>query len=207
MLCKLCTCCICGCTVHSPPSRSWQRCNLERHANQGNGTLHPTHKNRCKLELEPRWLEPKWTSLSQMLAMNIVGRTSRRLAGGFLQATETSPDSKKKITNRQGLMNAWSSNCSSSNGFGPTLTTMTKLSVCRLTPRPRRSCRQVSPRPFVEPPIYFRVNRVVIFCCTRTETEKHITTVVSPCWSTTPNHASTEHEVTIRPTGSILCRV
>ena len=32
-----------------------------------------------------------------------------------------------KITNRQGLKNAENSNCSSSTGFGPTLTTMTKL--------------------------------------------------------------------------------
>ena len=35
----------------------------------------------------------------------------------------------RKITNRQGLKNAENSNCSSSNGFGPTLTTMTKLSA------------------------------------------------------------------------------
>ena len=35
----------------------------------------------------------------------------------------------KKFTNRQGLKNAENSNSSSSNGFGPTLTTMTKLSA------------------------------------------------------------------------------
>ena len=45
----------------------------------------------------------------------------------FLQATETCPDSEKKITSRQGMKNAENSNCSSSTGFGPTLTTMTKL--------------------------------------------------------------------------------
>ena len=33
----------------------------------------------------------------------------------------------RKITNRQGLKNAENSNCSSSTGFGPNLTTMTKL--------------------------------------------------------------------------------
>ena len=65
----------------------------------------------------------------------------------------------RKITNRQGLKNAESRNCSSSNGFGPTLTTMTKLSASW----PAISCRQVSPRPFVEPRNLFRVNRVVIF--------------------------------------------
>ena len=42
-----------------------------------------------------------------------------------LQATETCPNSEKKITIRQGLENAENSNCST--GFGPTLTTMTKL--------------------------------------------------------------------------------
>ena len=47
----------------------------------------------------------------------------------FLQATETCPNSEKKFTNRQGLKNDENSNCSSSNGFGPTLTTMTKLSA------------------------------------------------------------------------------
>ena len=35
--------------------------------------------------------------------------------------------SLKKCTNRQDLKNAENSSCSSSNGFGPTLTTMTKL--------------------------------------------------------------------------------
>ena len=45
----------------------------------------------------------------------------------FLQATETCPNSEKNSTNRQGLENAENSNCSSANGFGPTLTTMTKL--------------------------------------------------------------------------------
>ena len=46
----------------------------------------------------------------------------------FLQATETRPNSEKnKFTSRQGLENAENSNCSSSTGFGPTLTTMTKL--------------------------------------------------------------------------------
>ena len=56
----------------------------------------------------------------------------------------------RKITNRQGLKNAKNSNCSSSTGFGPTLTTMTKLFADW-------------PRPFVEPPTCFRVNRAVIF--------------------------------------------
>ena len=45
----------------------------------------------------------------------------------FLQATETCPNSEILFTNRQGLKNAENSNCSSSTGFGPTLTTMTKL--------------------------------------------------------------------------------
>ena len=40
----------------------------------------------------------------------------------LLQSTETSPNSEKKFTNRQGLKNAENPNCSSSNGFGPTLT-------------------------------------------------------------------------------------
>ena len=54
----------------------------------------------------------------------------------LLQATETCPNSEK-ITNRQDLEHAENSNCSSSTGFGHTLTTMTKLSagftatVCR----------------------------------------------------------------------------
>ena len=47
----------------------------------------------------------------------------------FPQATETCPKSEKNFTNRQDLKNAENSNCSSSNGFGPTLTTMTKLSA------------------------------------------------------------------------------
>ena len=47
----------------------------------------------------------------------------------FLQATETCPNSEKKFTSRQGLKNAENSNCSSSSGFGPALTTMTKLSA------------------------------------------------------------------------------
>ena len=47
----------------------------------------------------------------------------------FLQATETSPNSEKNFTNRQGLKNAENFNCSSSNGFGSNLTTMTKLSA------------------------------------------------------------------------------
>ena len=79
----------------------------------------------------------------------------------FLQATETCPNSEKKITSRQGLKNAENSNCSSSNGFGPTLTTMTKLFAgwsAILTKLPAGF-----PRPFVEPPTCFRVNRVVIF--------------------------------------------
>ena len=45
----------------------------------------------------------------------------------FLQATETCPNSEKNFTSRQGLKNAENSNCSSSTGFGPTLTMMTKL--------------------------------------------------------------------------------
>ena len=44
----------------------------------------------------------------------------------FLQATETCPNSEK-FTCRQGMKNAENSKCSSYNGFGPTLTTMTKL--------------------------------------------------------------------------------
>ena len=44
----------------------------------------------------------------------------------FLQATETCPNSEK-LTIRQDLENAENSNCSSSTGFGPKLTTMTKL--------------------------------------------------------------------------------
>ena len=45
----------------------------------------------------------------------------------FLQATETCPHSEKNFANRQGLENAENSCCSSSTGFGPTLTTMAKL--------------------------------------------------------------------------------
>ena len=45
----------------------------------------------------------------------------------FLQATETCPNCVKKITTCQDLKNAENSNCSSSTGFGPTLTTVTKL--------------------------------------------------------------------------------
>ena len=45
----------------------------------------------------------------------------------FLQATETCPNSEKTFTSRQGLENVENSKCSSSTGFGPTLTTMTKL--------------------------------------------------------------------------------
>ena len=40
----------------------------------------------------------------------------------FLQATETCPNSEKKFTNRQGFRSSY-------NEFGPTLTTMTKLSA------------------------------------------------------------------------------
>ena len=51
----------------------------------------------------------------------------RWLAGGF------SPSNlsllSEKITNPQVLKNAENSNCSSSNGFGPTLATITKLSA------------------------------------------------------------------------------
>ena len=43
----------------------------------------------------------------------------------FLQATETGPNFEKKFTNRQDLKK--NSKCSSSDGFGPTYTTMTKL--------------------------------------------------------------------------------
>ena len=98
---QLCTCCICGCTVHT-----------------------------------------------------------RRLAGGFLQATETGPNSEENFTNRQGLKNAENSNCSSSNGFGPTLTTM-KLPAG--WPATLTKLSAGSPRPFVESPTCFKVNRVVIF--------------------------------------------
>ena len=52
--------------------------------------------------------------------------TSRRLAGGFLQVTETCPNCEKN-NHCQDLKSAENSNCSSSSGFGPTLTTMTKL--------------------------------------------------------------------------------
>ena len=44
----------------------------------------------------------------------------------FRQPTVTCPNSEN-FTNRQGLKNAENSICSSSNGFGPTLTMMTKL--------------------------------------------------------------------------------
>ena len=54
--------------------------------------------------------------------------TPRRLDGGFLQATETCPNSKKEITTCQDLKNAEKFQLLvSSTGFGPTLTTMTKL--------------------------------------------------------------------------------
>ena len=55
----------------------------------------------------------------------------------FLHAIETCPNSEKNSTSRQGLNNAENSKRLSSNGFGPNLTTMTKLSagfsatVCR----------------------------------------------------------------------------
>ena len=47
----------------------------------------------------------------------------------FLQATETCPNSETKITYRQGLKNAENFNCSSSNGFGTSMTAMSKLSA------------------------------------------------------------------------------
>ena len=47
----------------------------------------------------------------------------------FLQLTETSLYSEIFFTNRQGLKNAENSNCSSSNGFGPSLMVMTELSA------------------------------------------------------------------------------
>ena len=75
----------------------------------------------------------------------------------FLQATETVLTLKK----RQDLKNAQNSNYSSSTGFDPTLTMMTELFAG--WPSIKRSCLQVSPRPFVEPPTCFRVNCVVIF--------------------------------------------
>ena len=45
----------------------------------------------------------------------------------FLQATETCPNYEKNFTTCQDLKNAENSNCSSSTGFGRTMTTMTKL--------------------------------------------------------------------------------
>ena len=69
---QLCTCCICGCTVHTPLSVGWS-----------------------------------FFSRQPKLVLTL----------------------REKITNRQGLKNAENSNCSSSNGIGPTLTTMTKLSA------------------------------------------------------------------------------
>ena len=48
----------------------------------------------------------------------------------FLRATETCPNCEKEITTCQGLKNAENSTCSSYTGFGPALTTMTKLLAC-----------------------------------------------------------------------------
>ena len=69
---------------------------------------------------------------------------------------------RKKNTNRQGLKNAENSNCSSFNGFGPTLTTMTKLSASWPTTLTKLSAG------FTRDPLrnlqtVFWVNRVVIF--------------------------------------------
>ena len=70
---------------------------------------------------------------------------------GWLFSRQPKPvPTLRKITNRQGLKNAETSNCSSSNGFGPTLTTMTKLSAgFTATLCGTSTC--------------FRVNRVVLF--------------------------------------------
>ena len=54
--------------------------------------------------------------------------TSPRLAGGFSLSRQQKPvRTMRKITTCQDLKSAENSNCSSSTGFGPTLTTMTKL--------------------------------------------------------------------------------
>ena len=45
----------------------------------------------------------------------------------FFPGNRKCPNSEKKFTNRQGMKNTENSNCSSSNKFGPNLTTMTKL--------------------------------------------------------------------------------
>ena len=55
--------------------------------------------------------------------------TPRRLAVGFSPGNRYLSLPCEKITNRHSLKNAENSNCSSSNGFGPTLTTITKLSA------------------------------------------------------------------------------
>ena len=47
----------------------------------------------------------------------------------YIQSTENGPNSENFFTNRQAFKNAENSNCSSSNGFGPNLVTMTKLSA------------------------------------------------------------------------------
>ena len=52
--------------------------------------------------------------------------TLRRLVGCFSKQPKTVL-TQRKITSRQGLENAENSHCSSSTGFGPSLTTMTKL--------------------------------------------------------------------------------
>ena len=52
---------------------------------------------------------------------------SRRLAGGFAPTNRNLSQLRENFTNRQGLKNAENSICSSSKGFGPTLTMMTKL--------------------------------------------------------------------------------
>ena len=79
----------------------------------------------------------------------------------FSRQPQTCLNSDKKITSRQGLKNAENSNCSSSNGFGPTLTTMTKPSA-GWTSILTNLCA-VSPRHVEGPPICLRVNHVVIF--------------------------------------------
>ena len=76
------------------------------------------------------WLEGRsWTTRYPWKVW--VSRRTVHTPVGWLevmpQATETCPNSEKMFTSRQGLKNAENSNCSSSNGFGPTLTTMTKL--------------------------------------------------------------------------------
>ena len=68
----------------------------------------------------------------------------------------------RKMTNRQGLKNAENSNCSSSSGFGPTLTTMTKLFAGWPAILTKLSAGFPTRRS-VEPPTCFRVDGVVVF--------------------------------------------